>query len=58
MKAFGWRDLLVICVCIGCFALHFALSGLASHLLSPWLIGSVMAGWIFGRLALDRIERS
>jgi hypothetical protein len=58
VRALGWGDLLVVCVGAGFFALHFALTGFASHLLSPWLIGAIVTGWIFGRIALDRIERS
>jgi len=58
MRALGWGDLVVVCVGAGFFALHFALTGFPSHLLSPWLIGSIVTGWIFGRIALDRIERS
>lgn len=58
MRALGWGDLLVVFLGIVFFALHFALGGLPSHLLSPWLIGSIVAGWIFGRIAIDRIERS
>lgn len=58
MRALGWRDLLVVCIGIAFFALHFALTGFASHLLSPWLISSILVGWIFGRIAIDRIERS
>jgi hypothetical protein len=58
MRALHWRDYLVLAVGCALFALHFALSGLASHLLSPWLIAAIMVGWVFGRVALDRIERS
>jgi uncharacterized membrane protein len=53
-----WRDLLVVCVGAIFFALHFALPSPFGHMLSPWLIASIVAGWIFGRIALDRIERS
>jgi hypothetical protein len=58
VRALGWGDLLVVCVGAAFFVLHFALTGFASHLLSPWLIGAIITGWIFGRIALDRIERS
>jgi hypothetical protein len=58
MRAFGLTDLVVIAVGLCLFALHFFLIGLPSHLLSPWLIASVLVGWIFGRIAIDRIERS
>ena len=58
MRALGWSDLLVTVIGILLFALHFALTGFASHLLSPWLIASIVVGWVFGRVALDRIERS
>lgn len=58
VRALGWSDALIVCVGVALFALHFALTGFASHLLSPWLIASIVAGWIFGRIALGRIERS
>jgi hypothetical protein len=58
VRALGWGDLLVVCVGAAFFVLHFALTGFPSHLLSPWLIGAIVTGWIFGRIALDRIERS
>ena len=56
MRALRWIDFVVVCVGGLFFCLHFALSGFPSHLLSPWLIGSIVTGWIFARIALDRIE--
>ena len=56
--ALGWSDALVVAVGVALFVLHFMLSGFASHILSPWLIASIVAGWLFARVALDRIERS
>jgi hypothetical protein len=58
LRALGWGDALVVGVGVFLFVLHFTLSGIASHLLSPWLIASILAGWLFARIALDRIERS
>ena len=58
MRALRWTDALVLCAGVFLFGLHFALAGFASHLLSPWLIVSIMVGWIFARIAIDRIERS
>jgi hypothetical protein len=58
MWGLGWQDLILVLIGIILFALHFALTGFASHILSPWLIASIVAGWIFGRIALYRIERS
>ena len=58
LEALGWSDALVVAVGVVLFVLHFTLSGFASHILSPWLIASILAGWLFARIALDRIERS
>jgi hypothetical protein len=58
MWGLGWRDLGIVCTGLVLLALHFALSGAPSRLLSPWLISSILVGWIFGRVALHRIERS
>jgi hypothetical protein len=58
MWGLGWGDLAVVLIGIALFALHFALTGFASHILSPWLIASIVFGWVFGRIALHRIERS
>ena len=57
MWGLGWKDLGVVCAGVALLALHFALTGAPSRLLSPWLICSILAGWIFGRVALHRIER-
>jgi hypothetical protein len=51
-------DLALLCAGVVLLALHFALTGVPSRLLSPWLISSIMVGWVFGRVALHRIERS
>ena len=58
LGALGWSDVLVIGVGAVLFVLHFTLTGFPSHILSPWLIASILAGWVFARIALDRIERS
>jgi hypothetical protein len=34
------------------------ITGPVSHLLSPWLISSIMVGWVFGRVMLHHIDRS
>jgi hypothetical protein len=54
----SWRDLAVICVGAVFFLLHFALPPPFGHLISPWLVGSILVGWVAGRVAIDRIERS
>lgn len=58
MRALGGSDWLVIAVGLSLFVLHFAATGVVSHMLSPWLIGSIVVGWVFARVALDRIEHS
>jgi hypothetical protein len=58
MWGLGWNDLGVVLLGTVLFGLHFALTGFASHILSPWLIASIVAGWVFARIALYRIERS
>ncbi len=54
----SWQDFAVVLIGVLFFTLHFILPSYLSHWLSPWFIGSIVAGWVFGRVALNRIERS
>jgi len=58
MWGLGWKDVGIVCAGLALLVLHFALTGTPSRLLSPWLISSILVGWIFGRVVLHRIERS
>jgi hypothetical protein len=58
MFGLGVKDAAALAVGAALLLLHFALSGPISHLLSPWLISSVMVGWVFGKIALHHIDRS
>jgi hypothetical protein len=58
MWGLGWRDAAALAVGAVLLVLHFALTGPLSHMLSPWLISSIMVGWVFGRVALHHIDRS
>lgn len=58
LAGLNWRDLAVLSLCVFFFLLHFALPPPFSHFISPWLVGSIAVGWVFGRVAIERIERS
>jgi hypothetical protein len=58
MWGLGWTDAAAIAAGGILLVIHFALTGPVSHLLSPWLISSIMVGWIFGKVALHQIDRS
>lgn len=58
MRALRPLDLLVVAIGVALFIVHFLVTGLPSRLLSPWLIASIVIGWVFARIALDQIEHS
>jgi hypothetical protein len=54
----SWQDFAVVLIGVIVLTLHFVLPSPLSHWISPWFIGSIVVGWVFGRVAIDRIERS
>ncbi|MGI8554501.1 MAG: hypothetical protein ACR2PL_27485 [Dehalococcoidia bacterium] len=57
MRALRWTDAFVLALGVVLIVVHFIVHGLLSALISPWIIGSLVIGWLFARIALDRIER-
>jgi hypothetical protein len=58
MRALRPTDLLVVAFGVALFAVHFILTGLPSRLLSPWLIGAILVGWVVARIVIEQVERS